>query len=307
MIEKEILKATHHGSLKIGDINIPCAVLNNGKRVLSEHGVATAMKSRSGAAKRHKKSEQESGRAPLPVFMASKNIKRYISSELHDGLTNPIVYKVGDRTAKGFSAELLPQICEVWLNARDDYVLNKQQKSKCIQAEMLMRGLAHIGIIALVDEATGYQYDRARTALEEILDKFISKELRKWAKTFPDEFYQEMFRLRNWQYVPFSVKRPGVVGKYTNDLIYERLAPGVLAELKRLTPRDEKGRAQHRYFQRLTEDVGHPRLREHLTAIIALMKASTKWDQFYRMLQRALPKHMEQMPLDMEYPENEKG
>lgn len=136
--------------------------------------------------------------------------------------------------------------------------------------------LRHNGIIALVDEATGYQYDRARDALEKILDKFISKELRKWAKTFPDEFFENMFRLRGWQYVPFSVKRPGVVGKYTNDLIYERLAPGVLEELKRLTPRDERGRTKHRFFQRLTENVGHPRLREHLAAVIALMKASHK-------------------------------
>ncbi len=77
-----------------------------------------------------------------------------------------------------------------------------------------------------------------------------------------------------------------------------------MAELKRITPRDEKGRTKHRYFQRLTEDVGHPRLREHLTAVIALMRASTRWDQFYRMLQRAFPKYMEQRPLDMEDPEN---
>ena len=103
----------------------------------------------------------------------------------------------------------------------------------------------------------------------------------------------EMFRLRGWQYVPWSVKRPSVVGKYTTDLIYERLAPGVLEELKCLTPRDEKGRTKHRFFQRLTEDVGHPRLREHIASVVTLMKASTKWGQFYRMLQRALPKYGE--------------
>jgi hypothetical protein len=162
-----------------------------------------------------------------------------------------------------------------------------------------------VGIIALVDEATGFQEIRSRKALEEILEQFIAKDLRKWAKTFPDEFYKEMFRLRNWQYVPFSVKRPGVVGRYTNDLVYERLAPGVLEELKRKTPKTPAGHRKHRFFQWLTEDVGHPRLREHLTAVIALMKASTKWSQFYRMLQRALPRYGDTIPLD--FPENGEG
>src|SRR4051794_37179851 len=98
-----------------------------------------------------------------------------------------------------------------------------------------MRGLAHVGIIALVDEATGYQYDRARMALEEILEQFISKELLKWAKMFPDEFYHEMFRLKGWEYPQVSTKRPLQAGKLTNDVVYKRLAPGVLEELKRVT------------------------------------------------------------------------
>jgi hypothetical protein len=49
-----------------------------------------------------------------------------------------------------------------------------------------MRGFARVCIVALVDEVTGYQYFRAR--------QFISKKLRKWAKTFPDEFYERMFK-----------------------------------------------------------------------------------------------------------------
>jgi hypothetical protein len=208
-------------------------------------------------------------------------------------------------TAWGYRAEILPKVCEVYLKARDANALLKTQEKFAAACDLIVRGLAHVGIIALVDEVTGYQAVRSRQALEEILEKFISKELRKWAKTFPDEFYEQMFRLRDWQYVPFSVKRPVIIGKFTNDLVYERLAPGVLEELKRITPRDEKGRTKQRFFQRLTEDVGHPRLREHLTAVIALMRASTKWDQFYRMLQRALPKYMEQQPLGLDEKDDE--
>ena len=154
-----------------------------------------------------------------------------------------------------------------------------------------------MGIIALVDEATGYQEVRDRLALQAILEKYISRELMPWTKRFPDEFYKEMFRLRDWQYSPVSVRRPSLIGKFTNDLLYSRLAPGVLAALKEITPRDEKGRTKHRFHQRLTEDVGHLKLAEHLSNIITLMKASAGWPGFYRLVQRALPKHGETLPL----------
>jgi len=167
------------------------------------------------------------------------------------------------------------------------------------QCEILVRGLATVGVIALVDEATHYQEDRARDALEEILRNFISAELLKWVKTFPDGFYRQMFRLRGWQYYQFSVRRPSIAGRLTNDIIYERLAPGVLAQLKRLTPKDVKGRRKHRYFQRLTSDIGHPALREHIASVITLMKVSNSWRKFYSMLNRALPRWGSILPMDI--------
>lgn len=289
---KEIPKATHDGELKIGNDIIPCAVLEDGTRVLISKGFLTALG----------RPWKGSSRTELPNFLGAKNLIPFVCNDLMDGLT-PIKYiNIRGTITNGFKAKILPLVCDVYLKARDDGILSKTQEPIAKKAELLMRGLAHVGIIALVDEATGYQEVRARRALEEILDKFIAEELRKWAKTFPDEFYKEMFRLRGWGYNPFSVKRPSYVGHLTNDIVYERLAPGVLDELKRVTPKDSKGRRKHRYFQRLTEDVGNPRLREHLAAVIALMKASTKWSQFERSIQRAFPKWNEQMLLDI--PEN---
>lgn len=284
-------RATHRGTLKIGDINIPVAVLDNGKRVISETGLTRAMwGDRSGASKRIKYASQEAG-APIPVFLAPGNLRPYISQDMLDGPLLPLEYEDGKRIVNGYEATLLPILCDIWLKARDDGNLKPGQADKVRKADILMRGLATVGIIAFVDEVTGYQYDRARQALEEILDKFISKELRKWAKTFPDEFYKEMFRLKGWPFTPWSIKRPGVVGRYTNDLVYERLAPGVLEELRIKNPPNQKGHRKHRHFQWRTEDVGHPRLREHLTAVMALMRASANWDKFYRSLQRAFPKY----------------
>lgn len=56
------------------------------------------------------------------------------------------------------------------------------------QAEILMRGFARVGIVALIDEVTGYQRDRKRDALAAILEKYIAKEMRPWLKTFQLEF-----------------------------------------------------------------------------------------------------------------------
>jgi hypothetical protein len=160
-----------------------------------------------------------------------------------------------------------------------------------------MRGLAHVGIIALVDEATGYQEIRDRLALQAILDRFLRKELAAWAKRFPDEFYQEIFRLRGWQWRGMKVNRPQVVSHYTKDIVYARLAPGILRELETKNPVTEKGRREARHHQWLTEDVGHPALVQRLYSAIALMRASGSWSEFKRLLDRAYPRYNESLSL----------
>jgi hypothetical protein len=192
----------------------------------------------------------------------------------------------------GIPAESLPKVCEIWMDANKAGVLGPRQKIIAEKAEILLRGFAHVGIIAMIDEATGYQYLRARTALEEILDRFVAKEFRKWAKRFPDDFYREMFRLWEWDYREDTVKRTPLAGKLTKDLVYDRLAPGVRAELEAKNPKDERGRRKKKHHQWLTEDVGDPRLREHLASVIALMRASDDRKMFQRMINRSLPRYL---------------
>ena len=100
-------------------------------------------------------------------------------------------------------------------------------------------GLARVGIIALVDEATGYQRDRAKDSLARTLEACIAKELQPYLPTFPADFYQEMFRLRGMDYPNDTVQRPRSFGVLTKDIVYDRLAPGVLEELKKVNPKDE--------------------------------------------------------------------
>lgn len=289
-------EATHRGTLRIGSVSIPCAVLRDGTRILSENGIANALGGRSGAAKRMKTAAAEVG-AHIPVFLAAKSLSGYVTSELASGPLKPISYISGDTEVVGYQAEALPEICNIWLQARQDGVLNDQQADRAQAAEIVMRGLANLGVIALIDEATGYQDTRDRDALQAILDKYLQKEFAAWAKRFPDAFYREIFRLRGWSWNAMSVARPGVVGRYTNDIVYERLAPGILEELQRLNPTHEEGGRARKHHQHLTDDIGHPALAQHLHAVIGLMRASATWDQFKSLLDRAFPKKGTQLEL----------
>lgn len=284
--------------LKLGGTEIPCYVVDQGGgrvlRLVLMTGMLKALNISLGGS-----SGRLSG-SRLSRFVVSKALQPYVTEELVEKVTNPILFKTpSGGTAYGYEGSTLADICDVVLEARRKGDLNRQQKHIADQAEILVRGWARVGLSALIDEVTGYQFYRSRHALEEILDRYISKELRKWAKTFPDDFYEEMFRLRGWRYSPFTVKRPSLVGKDTIDVVYKRLAPGVLEELQRITPRDAKGRLAHRLHQRLTENVGHPKLREHLAATTALMRAADDWPGFRRMLDRAFPKLNTTLPLSL--------
>ncbi|HUJ17228.1 MAG TPA: P63C domain-containing protein [Nitrospirota bacterium] len=277
--------------LKIVGLEIPCYVLEDGTRVLSGRGMQEALELGQGHG------------ALLKRFLGSNNLKPYINNELAMALSNPIRFirpGRGGKLATGYEATILADICNAILEARDNGLLSKTQELVARQCEILTRAFAKVGIIALVDEATGYQEIRDREALQKILDKYLLKEFAAWAKRFPDEFYMLIFKLKGWEWKGMKVNRPSVVGTYTNDLVYERLAPGLLKELKRLNPKDDKGNRPTKHQQWLTEDIGHPALAQHLHAVMGFMRAAATWDQFYRMIQRAFPKKEETLPLLLE-------
>lgn len=305
----QLPQATHVGELHIGDsAPLPCAVLADGRRVLSERGVGRALGKGFGG----KDFRPDEGAGRLPFFLAAKNLKPFISEELMSLAMKPIMYREprsGGRAAHGIEAAALPKVCDVWLKARDANVLTATQLPIAIKADILMRGLAHTGIIALVDEATGYQEVRDRKALQEILDKYIGQELAKWVRTFPDDFYQEIFRLKKWEFTRGSNKRPIMMAKLTADLVYSRLAPGVLDELRKLTPKDDKGRRKNKLFQWLSPDFGHPVLKSHIAGITYLAKAHDDWDYYYRAVNRVSPQFGKTMllPIPDEPPQPERA
>lgn len=294
--------------VNIAGVLIPCAVVmgpNGVQRVLSETGITNAvLGDRSGASKRLKKAS-EAGGAPLPIFVAPSQLKSYISKELMDGPLQPIDYLDGSRIVRGYDAQILPAICNVWLKAREAGALQGQQLDKAMKAEILTRALAETGIVALVDEVTGYQSVRPQNALQSYLELVIRRELAAWAKKFPDEFYENIYKLKGWKWPGMSKNRFSVCANYTTNLIYDRLGPGITEELIRKTPMTEKGYRPNRLHQWLSEDIGDPMLATHMHSILMFQRLAIAngygWKRFLHMVDQVLPKKGSTLELPLEF------
>ena len=283
--------ATHAGVLRVGAQELPCFVLEDGRRVLSNSGMLEALSMSPGGYRRQNNPARPSSDR-LARFVGSRSLESHVSDGLLAAISNPVRFRLPNRnqTAWGYEATVLADLCDAVLRARRNGDLQQQQQEIAKQAEILVGAFMRVGIIALVDEATGYQAERARDALHQILAHYIAKELLPWTKRFPDEFYREMFRLRKWKFVPELGKKPMMAGQLTSAIVYERLPPGVLEELRRKNPVQENGRRKHVHHQFLTEDVGHPHLERHLVAVTTLMRVSKTWRQFDRLLDDAFPR-----------------
>lgn len=290
--------AAYEGEFSVGGSSISSVVLPSGLRVISQSTFQRAL----GRSRTVQGGRGLSSGVELPNFLQAEALRPFITDELIMA-SNPVQYrtKTGGKGI-GYDARLLPKVAEVYLRFRDASTalkggVPKRYINMVLAADILMRGLADVGIVALVDEATGYQADRARDALSKILEQFIAKELRPWVHTFPKEFYEHLFRLKGLSFPVDKVKKPQYFGHLTNNIIYARLAPSVLEELKKATPKDAKGRLKQQLHRRLTEDIGHPRLREHLSAVITLMKISNDYAQFLSLLDKTHPKYGDQLSL----------
>lgn len=281
--------ATHEGDMKVAGMELPVAVTSDGVRLMISKAFMTALK---------RPWKGSYARTELPNFIAAKNLLPFISKDLIDVLEPVEFINKRGQKAQGYRVELLQLVCEAYLDARHAGVLTQTQEKVAGQAEVLLRGFARLGIIGLVDEATGYQRDRATDALAKILEQFIAKELQPWVKTFDNEFYEQMFRLRGLDFPKDTVKRPQYFGHLTNDIIYRRLAPGVLDELKRTEPKLPSGRRKGTIQQRLTPELGHPKLREHLASVTTIMDLSEDYQDFMKKLNKRHPRYNENLSFD---------
>ncbi|RHZ36254.1 P63C domain-containing protein [endosymbiont GvMRE of Glomus versiforme] len=255
------------GEINLAGINLSCFVLEDGTRVLSSQDMKNALK------------------------MVDKNGKqKSLKPLIYKGKVSihfdPIICYDGERKINGYEATILLDICDAFLEARKQGKLSTdREKIIAEQCEMLVRAFAKVGIIALIDEATGYQHEREKTELQTILKTFVSDEILKWQKTFQTDFYKEIFRLWN---IPFTAenikKRPRFIGWSTNELIYKNMPENsfISDELKVKASKKEEN-VYNRLNQSLTP-TGKENLKKTIYSVETLASISKSWNKFTRLM-----------------------
>lgn len=182
----------------------------------------------------------------------------------------------------GLPVERFMDLCDAYSRAAEDGGLTERQAEIAKKANIFLRACRNIGIIALVDEATGYQYARPLDELQFKLKLYLSEELRKWEKTFPDDLWVEFGRLTGWKGSIHS--RPKYWGKLVMELVYEYLDPDVAQWLREHKPRPIHGQNYHQW---LTGQYGLKRLVEHINRLIGLAAGCETMEELrYKMQAR---------------------
>lgn len=283
--------------LILGNLELPCYVLEDGTRVFSGRGIQGAL----GAG------DKRSSGQWFSKFVNSEPIAFGLKPRILEQFNNPIVFTVENiKNLKsdfyGYEATLLIDLCSAIIDANETqrFYIDPEIVAK---ANIIIRSVAKVGIIALVDEATGYDKakERAENALQKFLNTFMSEEAAKWVKVFGDTFFEDLYKMHNWNWDKTS-KRPGVVGTWINDIVYERIAPLVLAELKKRHPKNDNGNRNYKHHQFLTREIGLPKLRQHLEAVHAIATISNfNWTMFMRNIDKAYPKQYQQLNIDFDF------
>jgi hypothetical protein len=279
----DIAEVTHRGELDIAGAVVPCAVLSSGKRVITQTGLFSAFE-------RPRKGERRLD--GLPSIVGAANLLPLVTEELREKSQAVYYSHTNGSLSAGYDAELIPVVCELYLSAADmnPSPLTKSQLKLVMRANAIVRALAKVGIVALVDEATGYQYDREKDALQKLLSAYVREDYMKWQQRFPRKYYQELFRLYKLKYDPLSIKKPQYLGKFTNEYVYKQMPPGILDELRRKNPVTDKGYRARKHHQHLTSEIGVPHLDKHITKLITVMELSDDVNHFKHNYDRVFGK-----------------
>ena len=297
MTEDVKRKILHEGQIELGKTIISCYVLEDGTRVLSGRGMQEALN----MVDTDEKSKPTSG-ARLTRYLEQKSLKDFIYKEKELDHYNPIDCYQGDKKINGYEATILADICDSFLDARNIITLSSRQKKIADQCEILIRGFARVGIVALIDEATGYQYGRERFELQKILNAYVSEEILKWQLTFTDDFYKQIYRLWNLPFIPKYIKnKPSFIGKLTTKYIYEELPSGIIDKIRQKTGKTKKGNWKYKWHQSLTPEIGREHLKKQIIEVTTLMSVSQSKEQFQELFKS---KYNKTIQLELEFNQN---
>lgn len=257
LVQPESPFAKHKGELSLGESSVECYVLDDKTRVISLRATVKAI-----AGVETSKLSDYIGIIPLKEFIDKDSVM---------GGTIEFTVPGNPQKGVGIKAEVFLEICQAFVSAASfDRLVTEKQKENARRCAVLLSSCAKIGLIALIDEATGYQRERQEDELQVKLRAFIAEELRDWEKTFPDELWEEFGRLTQWRGSIHS--RPKWWGKLVLELIYDALDPDIAQHLKEHKPPPKHG---NNYHQWMTEDVGLKTLIGHIHQVIGIAKTCT--------------------------------
>jgi hypothetical protein len=272
-VGRKIPQAIASGSVTIGDIEIPCYVLDDERRVFSMRGVLISLTYNEGTNAR----QVLANKAILPYLNRGEELENTHAEKDFNRVLGLIEFDTGGYgKGLGFDVERFMDLCHAYSQALDGGAkLTSKQIDASKHANAIIRGSSKIGIIALVDEATGYQYVRKEDALQFKLKLFLAEEMRGWEKTFPDQLWIEWARLTDWHGEP-TKNRPRYWGYLVMDMIYRKLDPDVAEYIKKNKPKPKKGQNYHQWFN---EDYGARKLIEHTNRIVGMAQGCTTMEE----------------------------
>lgn len=281
-LKGQMPEASSQGLLPIGDVEIDCYVLKDRRRLIHKRAMARALGLKS-----------EGGNA-FQKTISRKTLGSKIPPELRDKLENHIVFKpLSGDPAHGYEATVLIELCDALVAARDE--LPASQRFLAHQAEIIIRSAAKVGIIALIDEATGFIEDKRRTEYLEFWKQCIREEARRWeAAEFPDDLFEMFYKIYGLQRLnPDSTRHPKFFGKLIRKYIYQPLLNSNGAILEQL---DEKnpavyanGGRRYKLFQFLSDEVGLPALRAQIWQVVGIGRTARSKVQLETRFYEAFP------------------
>lgn len=278
--------AKYKGELSLGGSSVDCYVLDDKSRVISLRAAVKAIAKIEGS--------------NLGDYIGVSALKPYINKALV--LDETVEFNIPGTQLKGrgIPAERFLDICQAYVGAFSSGELTtERQREIAINCSILLASCAKVGLIALIDEATGYQYEREKNALQIKLRAFIADELRDWEKTFPDELWEEFGRLTKWKGKLHH--RPKWWGKLVLELIYDALDPDIAEHLRNNKPKPRFGQNYHQW---LTEDVGLKSLVTHIHQIVGIAKTCNSMNELRQKVAHYYNK--QPMQLALNFPEIEK-
>ena len=261
--ENKLPTAQYKGVLDLLGLEIPCYVLDTGQRVIGRTAYTVALTGiKAGGG--------------LEKYLGVSSLKPFINMDMVlEGMVAFSLPEVEglDRDVKGLPADLAIEIWRGFVSAMeaslvsDNVRLTSRQMQMAMKASALLGACAKVGLDALIDEATGAQYDRAADALRVKLKAYLEDEMRKWEKTFPDELWVEFARLTNWKGT--VTQRPKYWGRLVMELVYEYLDKDVAKWLKENAPTPRHGQNYHQW---LSGQYGLRKLVEHIWILIGVAR-----------------------------------